>query len=113
MPTNRETTERLRTDEELDAEADVCAVGDVIDWQLARALRSYTEVEAIFTSVPDRTFRLMARDLPRGNGDSVERRFTNLDTGSEVFLASDGRVPAGCFSAGEPLFQRIVVTKRA
>jgi hypothetical protein len=60
---------------------------------------------ATFDVTDDREFRLMARDLPRFTGpppgsdyrldrrprdDShLSRRFTNLTTGSEVFLGGD------------------------
>jgi len=99
-----------RTIEELDAIARSCAPGDHIDWQVARALPSYTEVDAEFTVMPGRTFRLMARDLPRGD-EPVERRFTNLDTGWEVFVPPDGRISFDRVPAGEPMFQSIVVAK--
>jgi len=55
----------------------------------------------------------MARDLPQGPGGH-ERRFTNLTTGSEVFVPPDGLVPAsGGEEAGRPMFIRMVVTKQA
>jgi hypothetical protein len=99
-----------RTIEELDTEARSRAPGDHIDWQVARALPTYTKVAAEFTVMPGRTFRLMARDLPRGY-EPVERRFTNLDTGTEVFLPPDGLIPPDRTPAGEPMFRSIVVTK--
>jgi hypothetical protein len=77
-------------------------IGTEISPSEARALPSYTEVMVTFDTTPDREFRLMARDLPRwtflgvGAGSDREtrdshlpRRFTNLDTGFEVFLGGD------------------------
>ena len=71
-------------------------IGTEIDVNEARALPSYTEVMATFDATGDREFRLMARDLPRYSDaehptDShLSRRFTNLDTGNEVFLGGNG-----------------------
>jgi len=42
----------------------------------ARALPNFTEVSAEFSIMPGRRFRLMARDMPAGPGDSGQRRFT-------------------------------------
>ncbi|MDA8359046.1 MAG: hypothetical protein M0Z95_22720 [Actinomycetota bacterium] len=70
-------------------------VGTEINVAEARALPSYTEVAATFDVTGDREFRLLARDLPRwsnedqpgrGSDAGISRRFTNLDTGSEVFV---------------------------
>jgi len=88
------------------------AVGDEVDHRVARALPSYTEVEAEFSAMPGRTFRLMARDMPR-IGSDWHRRFTNLDTGTEVFLTADGndQDEPNPYDA-VPMFKRMVVTKR-
>ncbi len=70
-------------------------VGTEIDVAEARALPSYVEVMATFDSTGDREFRLMARDLPRYSDDEhstdarIARRFTNLDTGFEVFVGGE------------------------
>jgi len=56
----------------------------------ARAVVSYTEVNATFDATGDREFTLMARDMPRSKrlpGDArIPRRFTNLSTGFEIFI---------------------------
>lgn len=70
-------------------------IGTEIDVNEARALPSYTEVMATFDATGDREFRLMARGLPRYSDaehptDSrLSRRFTNLDTGFEVFVGGE------------------------
>lgn len=67
-------------------------IGTEITVNEARALPSYVEVMATFDATGDKEFRLMARDLPRYSDDEhdsdsrIARRFTNLDTGFEVFL---------------------------
>lgn len=67
-------------------------IGTEITVAEARALPSYVEVMATFDTTGDKEFRLMARDLPRYSDDEHEsdsriaRRFTNLDTGFEVFV---------------------------
>lgn len=88
------------------------AVGDEVDHRVARALPNYTEVEAEFSVMPGRTFRLMARDIPR-IGSDWHRRFTNLDTGTEVFLAADGndQDDPNPYDVA-PMFKRMVVTGR-
>jgi hypothetical protein len=105
--------QEVRRINEIDRAASNADVGDPVDWEVARALPSYTEVEAEFAVMPGRKFRLMARDLPQGPG-GPERRFTNLTTGSEVFVPPDGLVStSGGEEAGQPMFLRMVVTKRA
>jgi hypothetical protein len=71
-------------------------IGTKITVAEARALPSYVEVMAAFESTGDREFRLMARDLPLHSDDDEyatdarrSRRFTNLDTGFEVFLGGE------------------------
>lgn len=76
----------------------------VLDHVAARRLPSYTEVSAEFSVIPGRRFRLMARGMPAGPGDSNPRRFTNLDTGTEVFVPADG---AG--GDGRPLFAHVEI----
>jgi len=78
-------------------------IGTEIDVNEARALPSYVEVMATFDTTGDREFRLMARDLPRYSDEEhptdsrISRRFTNLDTGFEVFLGGENGVnsPSG------------------
>jgi len=72
----------------------------------ARALPNYTEVSAEFSSIPGRRFRLMARGMPAGPGDSGQRRFTNLDTGMELFVPADGTGVDG-----DPLFSHIEIAE--
>lgn len=61
-----------------------------------RALPNHTIVNATLDARPNDTFRLMARDLPRTADDPNDRRFTNLDAGSEWFIRQDGTTPGGC-----------------
>ena len=60
-----------------------------------RSLPNHTIVTATLDAFPDRQFRLMARDLPRSPDDPNDRRFTNLDAGSEWFIRQDGTTPGG------------------
>ena len=70
-------------------------IGTEINIAEARALPSYVEVMATFEPTGDREFRLMARDMPRYTSSEhptdsrVARRFTNLDTGFEVFVGGE------------------------
>lgn len=66
-------------------------VGTVIDNDRARTLPAYTIIEARFDHASDRVSRLMARDMPRwGERDAhLHRRFTNLDSGTEVFVGGN------------------------
>lgn len=84
-------------------------VGTMIDTDRARALPSYTEVEAEFTHMEGRKFRLMARDMARygRRNRHLSRRFTNLDTGTEVFVGGDDA------PRGEPPFTSIRISKHA
>ena len=63
-------------------------IGTHIGPDRARSLPSYTELMVRFENIPDREFHIMARGIPQWHsGDrGRSRRFTNLDTGSEVFI---------------------------
>ena len=82
-------------------------VGTMIDTDRARSLPSYTEVEVEFTHIEGKTYRLMARDMARygRRNRHLSRRFTNLDSGTEVFIGGDDA------PRGEPPFTSIRVSK--
>lgn len=84
-------------------------VGTMIDTDRARALPSYTEVEVEFAHIEGKTYRLMARDMARygRRNRHLSRRFTNLDSGTEVFIGGDDA------PRGEPPFTSIRISKHA
>jgi len=61
-------------------------VGTELTVNEARALVGYTEVIVTMDVTEDREFRMLARDMPQDPDSDVGRRFTNLDTGFEVFF---------------------------
>ena len=68
-------------------------VGTEVDEARARSLPGFTELTATFAHYPEKSFRVMARDGARWGADpdnvKMARRFTNLDTGMEVFVGGD------------------------
>jgi hypothetical protein len=107
----RAGTEKGQAARQIETAAITADVGDEVSWEVARALPVHTEVSAEFSATPGRHYRLMARDLPQ-IGTKQDRRFTNLDTGFEVFLPADGLRPLVGREAGiEPMFTRLVITK--
>lgn len=76
----------------LDAKVRSLKPGDVVTGaeavRVMRAMPGYAVALVEFDALPGRAMRMMARDLPKPTG-LIERRFTNLDTGTEYFVEHD------------------------